>query len=88
MSMRKQVVKKVGGHDLSKAARGALHSGRSAVERATNRALDKAVPARRRRARRRSAIAGLGAAAAAIPVGVWLGRRMRAEDRIDPARFG
>ena len=80
MGIRKTVVKKVGSSDLPKAARGALHTGRHRVERATNRALDRAIPARRRRSRRRSALAGLGAAAAAVPVGMWLGRRMRADN--------
>lgn len=83
MGIRKRVVKKVGSSDLPKAARGALHTGRHRVERVTNRALDRAIPSRRRRTRRRAALAGLGAAAAAVPVGMWLGRRMRTDHEVN-----
>lgn len=49
---------------------------KAAMAKATTWALGHVVPRRRRPSHRMTAAKGLGAAALALPVGIWLGRRM------------
>ncbi|MQA89283.1 MAG: hypothetical protein GEU90_03465 [Gemmatimonas sp.] len=53
-----------------------LNHGKDTVVKAASRTYDRLSPSRRRRARRRSAMTGIGAAALALPMGLWLGRKL------------
>jgi hypothetical protein len=76
MSMRKKVMKGIGYATAPKATFAALNPGKAAMLKAASWTFDHVTPSRRRRSRTRSAVTGIGAAAVALPMGVWLGRRM------------
>jgi hypothetical protein len=77
MGIRKQVL---GGMSYALAPKltfAARHPRKAAAAKAASWAMDQiAVGRRRKRAKMRSTMTGLGAAAVAVPVGVWLGRRI------------
>lgn len=77
MSMRTRMAKGISYEIAPRTTFAALHPGRTRMGRVAERAIDRLNPAvRRRQARRRSALTGIGAAIIALPVGLWLGRRM------------
>ena len=76
MGMRTTILKGIGLAAGRSLASTYFKRGSSAFEDATNRAMFRISPTRRRRARTRAAMTGLGAAAVAIPLGLWLGRRV------------
>jgi hypothetical protein len=53
---------------------------KAALMKATQWAVERVRPAPKRNAVGRSAAVGLGAAAVAVPLGLWLGRRLREGD--------
>ncbi|HEX2191049.1 MAG TPA: hypothetical protein VHG51_19225 [Longimicrobiaceae bacterium] len=53
---------------------------KTALLKATQWAASRVRPAPRRRSTGRTAAVGLGAAAVAVPLGLWLGRRLRQGD--------
>lgn len=55
----------------------ARHPKRAAVAKAGKWALDRVTPSRRKPSYGAMALKGLGAAAVALPVGMWLGRKAR-----------
>jgi hypothetical protein len=58
----------------------ARHPRKAALLKAGTWATSRVMPGRRkRRSRTGLAMKGLGAAAVAIPLGIWMGRRMRAQ---------
>jgi hypothetical protein len=75
MGMRKQLAKGASYAAAPKATFAAFNPGKAAAGKATSWAMDRMMPERRRRSRRNSTMKGLGAAAMAIPIGIWLGRR-------------
>ncbi|MEX2584684.1 MAG: hypothetical protein WD766_15555 [Gemmatimonadota bacterium] len=75
MGMRKKMMKGVGYAAAPKATFAALNPGKAAMVKAASWTMDRVSPSRRRRSRTRSTMAGIGAAAVAIPVGFFLGRR-------------
>jgi hypothetical protein len=75
MRIRKQLAKGVSYAVAPKATWATLHPRKAMFGKAASWAMNRVSPARRRRARRRTAVTGLGAAAMAVPVGLWLGRR-------------
>ena len=93
MGMKTRIARKVGalaapavlsrlGKHGSKAASRAARSGNETISRAGAWAADRLMPNRRRRSPFRVAATGLGAAALALLVGLWLGRRGRAGDEV------
>jgi hypothetical protein len=80
MGMRKRIAKGMGYAVAPKLTFAALNPGKAAAGKAASWAVDRMMPARRRRARRSMAMKGFGAAAMAIPVGYWLGRRIFSSD--------
>jgi hypothetical protein len=55
----------------------ALNPKKAAVAKAGQWALGRVMPSRRRPSYGRMAMKGIGAAAIALPVGMWIGRRAR-----------
>jgi hypothetical protein len=76
MGMAKKVFKGISYAKAPKATFTALNPGKAAFMKAGSWTLDRISPSRRRRSRTRSAVTGIGAAAVAVPMGVWLGRRL------------
>lgn len=75
MGMRKKLLKGIGYSTAPKATFAALHPGKAAMISAASWTMDRMMPSRRRRYNGRTALTGLGAAAVAVPVGMWIGRR-------------
>ena len=75
MSMRKKLAKGAAYAVAPKLSFAALNPKKAAFAKAASWAMDRAMPERRRRSRRSMAMKGIGAAALAVPVGLWLGRR-------------
>jgi hypothetical protein len=79
MGMRKRIAKGVGYAVAPKATFTALHPRKAAYAKATTWLVDRMTPSRRRRSRTRAVATGLGAAAVTVPLGLWLGRRIRSQ---------
>jgi hypothetical protein len=75
MSMRSTIAKGTAYALAPRTTFAVRHPRKAAVAMAAGMA-NRLSPARRRRARTRTALKGLGAAAVALPVGLWLGRKM------------
>ena len=84
MGMRKRLAKGVGYAMAPKATFAALHPRKAAYAKAATWIMGRVTPSRRRHHRGRAVAAGLGAAAVTVPLGLWLGRRMREEQRNAP----
>jgi hypothetical protein len=76
MGIRRQLAKGVGYAMAPKLTFTALNPKKAAAVKAADWALGRISPSHRRRTRNRSRMTGLGAAAVALPVGLWLGRRL------------
>jgi hypothetical protein len=75
MGMKRRILKGAGFLAAPKLAFAFSHPRKAAMVKATTWAMSQ-IPTRRRRASARmTAAKGLGAAAIALPVGMWLGRR-------------
>jgi hypothetical protein len=83
MNVRKRIVKGVGYTVAPKATFAALHPRKAAVAKATSWALGRIAPSRQRRSRTRMVATGVGAAAMTVPLGIWLGRRLRSMQHRD-----
>ncbi len=81
MRMRKGLAKGVGYAMAPRATFTALHPRKAAYAKAASWMMGRVAPSRRRRNRGRAVAAGLGAAAVTVPLGLWLGRRMREGQR-------
>lgn len=82
MGMKTRMVKKIGAMTAPVVLSRMSRSGNRAVSRAGDWAADRLMPNRRRRSPMRIAATGLGAAAVALPFGLWLGRRGRSSDEV------
>ena len=80
MSIRKKVVKGMAYAAAPKLSFAAFNPKKAAFAKAASWAMDHVTPERRRRSKRHMAMKGLGAAAMALPVGVWLGRKYLGND--------
>ncbi|MEX0911870.1 MAG: hypothetical protein WD737_03380 [Gemmatimonadota bacterium] len=76
MGKARKLVKGISYAKAPKATFALLNPGKTAAIKAASWTMDRISPARRRRARTRAALPGIGAAAVAVPLGVWLGRRI------------
>lgn len=76
MGMKKKLLKGVGYVAAPKLSFAMLHPRKAAMAGVATWALDHMTPHRRRHTRRGTAAKGLGAAAIALPIGLWLGRRV------------
>jgi hypothetical protein len=76
MGMKRKIAKGLAYATMPKATFAALNPGKAAVGKAASWAIDRASPARPHRPSSRSALAGIAAAAVALPIGIWLGRRI------------
>lgn len=75
MGMRKKLMKGMAYGAAPKLAFAAFNPRKAAFAKAAGMMMDHLTPEHHRRSRRTSNLAGFGAAAVAIPVGIWLGRR-------------
>jgi len=77
MGIRRTVLKTVGYATAPRLTFAALNPKKAAVAKMAEWAVKRVSPARQRRARNRAAITRVGAAVMAVPVGLWLGRKLR-----------
>jgi hypothetical protein len=75
MGMRKKLLKGIGYSTAPKATFTALNPGKAAMFSAASWTMNRMLPSRRRHSHTRTALTGIGAAAVAVPVGMWIGRR-------------
>lgn len=80
MGLKKTVMKTAGVGAAATATNRFAKSQAKNLSRAAEWATDKVRPQRKRNRMRMTAVKGLGAAAVALPVGLWLGRRRRSGD--------
>lgn len=76
MGIGKQLAKGASYAVAPKLTYAARHPRKAAAAKAASWAMDRVPIRRRRRARMRKALTGIGAAAVAVPVGIWLGRKL------------
>lgn len=88
MGMRKRLAKGVGYAMAPKATFAALHPRKAGYAKAASWVVGRVAPSKRRHSRGRTVAAGIGAAAVTVPLGLWIGRRMRAEQRHAPEYAG
>lgn len=86
MGMRKKIAKGMAYAAAPKLSFAAFNPKKAAFAKAASWAMDHVTPERRRRSRSHMAMKGLGAAAVALPVGVWLGRRFLGNEPQLPPR--
>jgi hypothetical protein len=77
MGLKKTLLKTAGVAAATKATRSFASSQGRNLSAATEWATDRIRPRRKRNSMRMTAAKGLGAAAVALPIGLWLGRRNR-----------
>jgi hypothetical protein len=75
MGIRKQMLKGVGQAVAPRLTRAALNPRKTAFKAATSWALDRTA-GRRRQSARNLGMIGVGAAVLALPLGIWIGRRI------------
>jgi hypothetical protein len=75
MGMRRKVLKGIGYATAPRLTFAALNPRKAAFAKATEWAVNRVAPGRKRRSQRNRTMTGLGAAAVAVPLGFWLGRR-------------
>jgi hypothetical protein len=80
MGMKKKIIKGLSYAAFPKSTFAMMNPGKAAFGKAAGWAMEQAMPDRRRKARRRATMAGLGAAAVALPIGFYIGRRMWSGD--------
>jgi hypothetical protein len=76
MGMKRKIAKGLAYAAMPKGTFAALNPGKAAVGKAASWAIDRAMPERKRKSSNRSAITGIAAAVVAVPIGMWLGRRI------------
>jgi hypothetical protein len=87
MGLKKTLMKTAGVAAATSATRSFARSQGKNISRATDWAVDRIRPRRKRNTLGLTAAKGLGAAAVALPIGLWLGRRSRASrDHVDMDR--
>ncbi len=84
MGFRKTLMKTAGVAAATRVTRSFAKSQGRNLSRATDWAIDRVRPRRRKNVLGLTAAKGLGAAAVALPLGIWLGRRGRsAAERVE-----
>lgn len=79
MGMKKKLAKGISYAAAPKVSAAVFHPGKTAVLKAADWTMDRVSRQRRRRARNRAVGTTVGAAAIALPLGLWLGRKFRSE---------
>jgi hypothetical protein len=75
MGMRKRVLKGIGYATAPRLTFAAANPKKAAFGKAAEWALGRVAPERKKSRNRSNTLTGLGAAAVAVPVGFWIGRR-------------
>jgi hypothetical protein len=88
MGMRQQLTKGASYALAPKLTFAARHPRKAGAAKAASWAMDRVSPKRRRRSTLRSTAKGIGAAAFAVPVGIWLGRKLWSDSAHREGEFG
>lgn len=76
MGMKRKIVKGLAYAAMPKGTFAALNPGKAVVGKAASWAIERALPERKRVPSSRSTMTGIAAAVVAVPIGMWLGRRI------------
>ena len=76
MGMKKKIMKGMAYAAFPKSTFAMMNPGKAAFGKAASWAMEHTMPDHHRKTRRRATMTGLGAAAVALPIGFYIGRRM------------